>query len=173
MKLLAAVSVFLALVVLLQGARYNGHGPDWAAKYLDRSQGKIPHGHWLPAHPRGHAIGIDSGRENIDSLQDFSLITWQMGFASRRHQNVVVHKALKHTSCDRAFQRLNSGRDRETCYVSAKDIREDGLIAQIWFKGEPTHCFYMRQVVLELGHFEGEEDNPDADVLIFAAYPEY
>lgn len=99
MKITLTVAVIFAICIACCS---SAHFYNNAKQILDSSQGRAPEGSRAPGHPRGHAIGRDTHRFSINSLQDYSRDRNgpnKSGFKSRSDQDRVVGLALRHRSC--------------------------------------------------------------------------
>lgn len=172
MRLILAV-ICASLIALSSGARYVGKFAADAGRILDKSQGIIPVGSRRAGIPRAYAVGVDSGTNSYNSLQDhsryFIIVT---GFSSRAAQDDVVHRALLHRPCQFEMFLLNvAGRQKQSCTVQASDMLGPAAIAEEWYNGNFIRSDLMTQVTIEMGHFQGQHNNPDADVHIQSVIP--
>lgn len=167
----------MSLIALSSAAKYDGKGAADARRILNDSQGVKPYGYNMTiSHPRGHAIGWDSGSYSINSVQDYSRSGngSKIGFQSIWEQDEFVHRALSSKTCQDAMADLNTKKHfRATCVVSADEIEAYYLMVQEWNDGKSTKCDYMAQMTLELGHFLGKNTDARFDVHIHTAYPQF
>lgn len=171
-KIILIVSgIFATFVVCCSSANYSKN----AKQILDASQGKAPEGFSAKGHPRGHVKGKDTHRFSIESLQDYSRDQrgpTKTGFKSRADQERVVNLALKHRLCQNGIAQLNRGSLREKCVVPAA-YTVHNLQIEEWRNGKFHHEGIMRQIVIVMGHFRGQQNNPRANVHIQTAYPTF
>lgn len=166
MKITLVVAVIFAIcIACCLSVRYNGN----AGRTMDASQGVRPDGYGAPGHPRGHAIGRDSNRFSINSLQDYSRNrNHRTGFNSRADQDRVVGLALRLRVCSDKINGINGQRNRDICVVSANELRLRNFPIQQWYDGRRSRRGYMRRVTIVLGRFRNR------NVLhIQTAYPDF
>lgn len=167
MKTLLVLVIFAIYIACCSSAHFYNN----ARQILDSSQGKVPQFYTQPGHPRGHAKGHASGHYSINSLQDYSRNNGQKtGFASRADQDRVVGAALRHPLCANKINRLNHGSRREDCTVPAANTVHN-LRVEEWRNGNFHHAGIMRDVVIVMGHFRGQQNNPRANIHIQTAFP--
>lgn len=168
---LIAFAISAIFIACCSSANYANN----AKQILDSSQGKIPEGFRAPGHPRGHAKGKDTHRFSLDSLQDYSRDQrgpTKTGFKSRADQDRVVNLALKTRLCQNGIAQLNRGSQREKCVVPAIYTSQNLQIEE-WRNGKFHRDGVMRQIVIIMGHFRGQKNNPRANVHIQTAYPTF
>lgn len=64
-------------------------------------------------------------------------------------------------------------RTREICELDIAELGVKTVMVQEWIDGKSTRCGNLKSLVLVLGHFDGQEDNPEADVHIQATIPQF
>lgn len=173
MKLLKAL-LAVCLIAIASGAQYDGSDDSDAAEYIDRSQGTVPFAYSRPAHPRGHAAGVDSGHYSINSVQDYSREhggARKTGFLSRDDQNEVVNIALQHRKSINAMKKLNEGQKRVAVTLGVAELNHLNMNIAEWRGGRKQRTGKMRSFVMVLGHFDGSQRDPEAPVHIHTAYP--
>lgn len=77
-----------------------------------------------------------------------------------------------HPLCQKLFTALNpTGNKKPICTVPTKEIAPNSVEVEEWLDGFWVKTGPMREVVIVMGHFPGQQNNPNADVHIRTAYP--